>query len=166
MVYCPNCGNPNEDAAQFCIQCGHSLAERPDSVEPARAPSGGRVGVGRMLLIAVLALVIVAPTFVAFLLERFPPAVVAVAGAAAFLALGYIDTRDMLAQAGFPDGGFKLTLHQAAENVSEGRIAPLIQSEFKKLGIEVEVKGITWTQQWAQAKGDPKEAQDIFLLAP
>ncbi len=46
---------------------------------------------------AVLALVIVAATFVAFLLERFPPAVVAVAGAAAFLALGYIDTRDVLA---------------------------------------------------------------------
>ena len=70
----------------------------------------------------------------------------------------------LLAQAGFPDGGFKLTLTYAAENVSEGRFAPLIQSEFKKLGIEVEVKGITWTQQWAMAKGDPKEAQDIFLL--
>ena len=72
--------------------------------------------------------------------------------------------RSLLAQAGFPDGGFKLTLTYAAENVSEGRFAPLIQSEFKKLGIEVEVKGITWTQQWAKAKGNPKEAQDIFLL--
>jgi len=70
----------------------------------------------------------------------------------------------LLAQAGFPDGGFKLTLTYAAENVSEGRIAPLIQGEFKKLGIDVEVKGITWTQQWDKAKGDPKEAQDIFLL--
>jgi len=70
----------------------------------------------------------------------------------------------LLAQAGFPDGGFKLTLTYAAENVSEGRFAPLIQSEFKKLGIDVEVKGIVWTQQWAMAKGDPAEAQDIFLL--
>jgi peptide/nickel transport system substrate-binding protein len=72
--------------------------------------------------------------------------------------------KKLLAQAGFPDGGFKLTLTYAAENVSEGRIAPLIQSEFKKLGIEVEVKGIVWTSQWAKAKGNPKEAQDIFLL--
>ncbi len=72
--------------------------------------------------------------------------------------------KQLLAQAGFPDGGFKLTLTHAAENVSEGRIAPLIQSEFKKLGIEVEIKSIVWTSQWAQAKGDPKEAQDIFLL--
>jgi len=70
----------------------------------------------------------------------------------------------LLAQAGFPDGGFKLTLTHAAENVSHGRIAPLIQGEFKKLGIEVEVKSIVWTSQWAMAKGDPKEAQDIFLL--
>ncbi len=46
---------------------------------------------------AVVALVIVLATFVTFLLERFPPAVVAVAGAAAFLLLGYIDTKDVLA---------------------------------------------------------------------
>lgn len=72
--------------------------------------------------------------------------------------------KQLLAQAGYPDGGFKLTLTYAAENVSEGRMAPLIQSEFKKLGIEVEVKGIVWTSQWAMAKGNPKEAQDIFLL--
>ena len=72
--------------------------------------------------------------------------------------------RSLLSQAGFPDGGFKLTLTYAAENVSEGRIAPLIQSEFKKLGIEVEVKGIVWTSQWAKAKGNPKDAQDIFML--
>jgi peptide/nickel transport system substrate-binding protein len=72
--------------------------------------------------------------------------------------------KKLLAQAGFPDGGFKLTLTYAAENVSEGRIAPLIQGEFKKLGIDLEVKGIVWTSQWAKAKGNPKEAQDIFLL--
>ncbi len=72
--------------------------------------------------------------------------------------------KSLLAQAGYPDGGFKLTLTYAAENVSEGRFAPLIQSEFKKLGIDVEVKGIVWTSQWAKAKGNPKDAQDIFLL--
>ncbi|HEU4475452.1 MAG TPA: SLC13 family permease [Methyloceanibacter sp.] len=45
---------------------------------------------------AALSLLILAATFVAFLLERFPPAVVAVVGAAAFLVLGFIDSKDML----------------------------------------------------------------------
>jgi di/tricarboxylate transporter len=45
---------------------------------------------------AALSLLILAATFVAFLLERFPPAVVAVAGAATFLVLGFIDSKDML----------------------------------------------------------------------
>ena len=25
MVYCPNCGTKNEDAAQRCVQCGEAL---------------------------------------------------------------------------------------------------------------------------------------------
>lgn len=45
---------------------------------------------------AALSLVILAAIFLAFLLERFPPAVVAVVGAAIFLVLGLIDTKDML----------------------------------------------------------------------
>ncbi len=59
MVYCPNCGSPNEDAVQFCTECGQSLAERPESMGPAQASPGGRVGAGRTLLIALLALVMV-----------------------------------------------------------------------------------------------------------
>ena len=61
-------------------------------------------------------------------------------------------------------GGFKLTLTHAAENVAESRIAPLIQSEFKKIGVDVEIKALAWTAQWAKAKKDAKTAQDIFLL--
>ena len=72
--------------------------------------------------------------------------------------------RNLLAEAGFPNGGFKLTLTHAAENVQEKRFAPLIQSEFKKLGIDVEIQSLVWTSQWAKAKEDPKKAQDIFVL--
>lgn len=46
---------------------------------------------------AAIALLIVAATFAGFLLEHFPPAVIAVAGAAFFLLLGLIDTQDVLA---------------------------------------------------------------------
>jgi peptide/nickel transport system substrate-binding protein len=72
--------------------------------------------------------------------------------------------KKLLAEAGYPDGGFQLTLTYAAENPQEARFAPLIQNEFRKLGIEVEIKALVWTSQWSQAKADPKKAQDIFLL--
>ncbi|MEA3357981.1 MAG: hypothetical protein U9R17_00985 [Thermodesulfobacteriota bacterium] len=42
--------------------------------------------------------------------------------------------------------------------------APLIQSEFKKIGVDVGIKALAWNTQWAMAKKDPKTAQDIFLL--
>ena len=72
--------------------------------------------------------------------------------------------KKLLAEAGHPGGGFKLTLTYAAENAQEARFAPIIQSEFKKIGVDVEIKGIAWNTQWAMAKKDPKTAQDIFLL--
>ena len=72
--------------------------------------------------------------------------------------------KQLLAEAGYPNGGFKLTLTYAAENVQEGRFAPLIQSEFRKLGVEVDVQSLVWTTQWAKAKGKPQNAQDMFVL--
>jgi len=72
--------------------------------------------------------------------------------------------KKLLAQAGFPGGGFKLTLTYAAENGQEARFAPLIQSAFKKIGVDVEIKGLVWNTQWAMAKEGPEKAQDIFLL--
>ncbi|MGI8726030.1 MAG: SLC13 family permease [Methyloceanibacter sp.] len=46
---------------------------------------------------AAIAILILASTFAAFLLERFPPAVVAIAGASTFLVIGLIDTKDVMA---------------------------------------------------------------------
>ena len=45
---------------------------------------------------AAIAILLLAATFVAFLLERFPPSVVATVSAAAFLVLGLIDTKDVM----------------------------------------------------------------------
>ncbi|MCP4021230.1 MAG: ABC transporter substrate-binding protein [Desulfobacteraceae bacterium] len=72
--------------------------------------------------------------------------------------------KKLLAEAGHKGGGFKLSLSYAAENAQEARFAPLIQSEFKKIGVEVEIKALAWNTQWSMAKEDPKKAQDIFLL--
>jgi len=72
--------------------------------------------------------------------------------------------KKLLTEAGHKGGGFKLTLTHAASNVAESRFAPLIQSEFKKIGVDVEIKALAWPTQWAKAKEDAKEAQDIFVV--
>jgi len=72
--------------------------------------------------------------------------------------------RELLAEAGHPDGGFSLRLTYAAENQSEERFAPLIKDAFDQIGVDVEVEGVLFNQQWEQAKADPAAAQDIFLL--
>jgi peptide/nickel transport system substrate-binding protein len=72
--------------------------------------------------------------------------------------------RELLAEAGYPDGGFDLRLTYAAENVTEERFAPLLKDAFAEVGVNVEIEPILFNQQWEEAKGDPANAQDIFLL--
>jgi peptide/nickel transport system substrate-binding protein len=70
----------------------------------------------------------------------------------------------LLAEAGYPDGGFDLRLTYAAENQTEERFAPLIKDALAELGINVSIEPILFNQQWEEAKGDPANAQDMFLL--
>ncbi len=72
--------------------------------------------------------------------------------------------RDLLAQAGHEGGGFDLRLTYAAENQIEERFAPLIKDAFSEIGVNVEIEPILFNQQWEEAKTDPANAQDIFLL--
>ena len=72
--------------------------------------------------------------------------------------------KELLAEAGYPDGGFDLRLTYAAENPTEERFAPLIKDAFADLGVNVSIEAILFNQQWEEAKADPANAQDIFLL--
>lgn len=73
--------------------------------------------------------------------------------------------KTLLAEAGYAGGGgITLKLTYAAENQSEKRFAPLIKDAFAKIGVTVDVQAILFNQQWEQAKADPAQAQDIFLL--
>jgi peptide/nickel transport system substrate-binding protein len=73
--------------------------------------------------------------------------------------------KSLLAEAGYAGGGgITLKLTYAAENQSEKRFAPLIKDAFAKIGVTAEVQAILFNQQWEQAKADPAQAQDIFLL--
>jgi peptide/nickel transport system substrate-binding protein len=77
-----------------------------------------------------------------------------------------LDTaKELLALAGYPNGIDRtLVLTYAAENTTEEKFAPLIKEELEKIGIPVEIRPMIWTSQWAWAKGEPTEAQDLFLL--
>ncbi|MBU4226401.1 MAG: ABC transporter substrate-binding protein [Chloroflexi bacterium] len=72
--------------------------------------------------------------------------------------------RQLLADAGFPNGGFSLKLTYAAENDAEAAFAPLIKDSFAQLGVDVTIEPMLWSQQWALSKSDPANAQDMFLL--
>jgi peptide/nickel transport system substrate-binding protein len=71
--------------------------------------------------------------------------------------------RELLAEAGYADG-FDLRLTYAAENIIEERFAPLLKDAFAEVGVNMEIEPILFNQQWEEAKSDPENAQDIFLL--
>jgi peptide/nickel transport system substrate-binding protein len=72
--------------------------------------------------------------------------------------------KDLLAQAGYPNGGFPIRLTYTSENDTEATFAPLIKDSFAQIGVDVTIEPILWNQQWEQAKSDPANAQDMFLL--
>lgn len=72
--------------------------------------------------------------------------------------------KSLLAEAGHAGGGFDMNLTYAAENLSESKFVPLIKDSFAKIGVTVNVKSQLFNQQWEDAKGDPKKAQDMFVL--
>jgi di/tricarboxylate transporter len=84
-------------------ECGGRALEwtRRDSFDQCPLPSSQQSGLPPVSEFiaqhqAGIAIALLAATFIAFLLERYPPAVVATAGAAAFLVLGLIDTKDVM----------------------------------------------------------------------
>ena len=38
-MYCPNCGNENENNVAYCVQCGAALNEEPAPVQEPAAPA-------------------------------------------------------------------------------------------------------------------------------
>ncbi len=72
--------------------------------------------------------------------------------------------RELLKEAGHEGGGFSLRLTYAAENDTEAAFAPLIKDSFAQIGVDVTVEAIAFSQQWSEAKTDPANAQDMFLV--
>ena len=72
--------------------------------------------------------------------------------------------RDLLAEAGYPDGGFDLLMTYATGDLDEQQAGELWKAELAKLGINLELRGMNWEAQWDLGKSDPQNAQDIFVM--
>ena len=75
---------------------------------------------------------------------------------------GLATAKAKLAQLGVKN--LTLNITYASENSAEARFVPLIASAFASIGIKANVQGILFSQQWAAAKNDPANAQDIFIV--
>lgn len=72
--------------------------------------------------------------------------------------------KQLLDEAGVNPADIKLEMTYAAENGYEERFSVLVKEGFEELGVHLDVQPILWSQQWERAKGDPENAQDIFVL--
>jgi len=72
--------------------------------------------------------------------------------------------KELLAEAGHPDGGFDLLYTFATGDMDEQQLGELWQAELAKLGINLEVQALNWEAQWDLAKSDPQSAQDVFVM--
>ena len=70
--------------------------------------------------------------------------------------------KSLLASAGVTNLTLKITY--ASENSAEARFVPLIKDAFEAIGVHADVQGILFNQQWAAAKKDPANAQDLFIV--
>ena len=72
--------------------------------------------------------------------------------------------KELLIEAGYPDGGFDLLYTYASGDLEEEQAGELWKAELAKLGINLEVRGMEWEAQWDLAMSDPLAAQDIFVM--
>jgi peptide/nickel transport system substrate-binding protein len=72
--------------------------------------------------------------------------------------------KELLAEAGYPDGGFDLLYTFATGDLDEQQLGELWKAELAKLGINLEVRAMNWEAQWDLAKSAPENAQDILTF--
>jgi peptide/nickel transport system substrate-binding protein len=75
------------------------------------------------------------------------------------------EARELLTEAGYPDGGFGLLLTYTAGNEAEKNSAELYKANLAELNIDLEIRGMPWDSQWELSKStDPEARQDIFMM--
>ncbi len=76
--------------------------------------------------------------------------------------------KKLLVKAGYPNGVNRtLVLTYTAGDIYEQRTADLIKSNLAKIGIKIDIKPMSWDEQWSLAQSgwkNPNAAQDIFIM--
>lgn len=71
---------------------------------------------------------------------------------------------NFLSKSGLNLKSFRVLLTYMQSDEGEKKTAELIWSSLKKLGIDTEIRPMNWEQQWALARSDPSQAQDMFIM--
>lgn len=73
--------------------------------------------------------------------------------------------KQLLSESGVDPSSVSLRVTYAAENAIQPTMAALLKDAWEEaLGIEVTIEAILFNQQWQEAKSDPANAQDVFML--
>jgi peptide/nickel transport system substrate-binding protein len=73
--------------------------------------------------------------------------------------------KQLLAEAGYPDGGFKLLYTYTAGDKNEQKVGELFKDALQKVNIDMEIRGMTVDSKYNLCKAtDPKDRQDITML--
>ncbi len=72
--------------------------------------------------------------------------------------------KELLEEAGYPDGGFKFLNTYVAADEASRKILELFKASLAKLNIDLEIRGMPWVSMWAMGKDDdPEKRQDLFM---
>ena len=71
---------------------------------------------------------------------------------------------ELLAEAGYPEGGFDLLYTFNTGDLSEQTAGEIWKAELAKLGINLEIQGMSWESQWDLGMSDSQNAQDVFVM--
>jgi peptide/nickel transport system substrate-binding protein len=73
--------------------------------------------------------------------------------------------KELLAEAGYPDGGFEIQVTYMVDFPAEVWAIELWEFPLAELGIELNAQGMTFDALWELAKSDPSTAQDIATFS-
>jgi len=69
-----------------------------------------------------------------------------------------------LKKSGIDPDSVNLVLTYMQSDEGEKKSCELIWSALKKLGLNIEIRPMNWEQQWALARSDFQQAQDMFIM--
>ena len=71
---------------------------------------------------------------------------------------------ELLAEAGVDPSEIHLLLTYSSGDEALKKMSELYKSELANIGIELEIRAMSWDTQWEMAKGNEDDRQDIFVM--